>query len=413
MTMTAKRRRAHAKLAALPGVRAVRRPIAPGHPGEFDLYYVRTGLKSAHPLVIIPGGPGMASVASYRGLRRHAAAAGLDVIMIEHRGVGLSRHDDTGADLPPEAMSVEQVVDDIAAVLDDAGVGSAIMYGTSYGTYLAAGFGVRHPHRVAQMVLDSPLLSASDIDYMRAAIRGLLLDGTDPQTADLAPKVRKLFDDGVLTDSAGQLAGALYGYGGAALLGRQIELLSSGRTWVWSGLNLLRRIPHHASPFRHEEDLVNRIAFRELNFAGVPDGLPLDPSVGIAEHNPEHEAFESEPFDLTAEMPRFGWPTVVVSGGRDLVTPPAVARRIAGLIPGAVLVELPSAGHSVLDVRERAALAIVAAVRAGAADILPDRAAELDALPAKVVLRLAMSALTAATLAESAVPPWVEGVRTS
>ncbi len=68
MTMTAKRRRAHAKLAALPGVRAVRRPIAPpGHPGEFDLYYVRTGLKSAHPLIIIPGGPGMASVASYRG----------------------------------------------------------------------------------------------------------------------------------------------------------------------------------------------------------------------------------------------------------------------------------------------------------------------------------------------------------
>ena len=413
MTMTAKRRRAHAKLAALPGVRAVRRPIAPGHPGEFDLYYVRTGLKSAHPLVIIPGGPGMASVASYRGLRRHAAAAGLDVIMVEHRGVGLSRHDDTGADLPPEAMTVEQVVDDIAAVLDDAGVGSAIMYGTSYGTYLAAGFGVRHPHRVAQMVLDSPLLSASDIDYMRAAIRGLLLDGTDPQTADLAPKVRKLFDDGVLTDSAGQLAGALYGYGGAALLGRQIELLSSGRTWVWSGLNLMRRIPHHASPFRHEEDLVNRIAFRELNFAGVPDGLPLDPSVGIAEHTPERGACEREPFDRTAEMPRFGWPTVVVSGGRDLVTPPAVARRIAGLIPGAVLVELPSAGHSVLDVRERAALAIVAAVRAGAADILPDRAAELDALPAKVVLRLAISALTAAALAESAVPPWVEGVRTS
>lgn len=411
--MTAKRRRAHAKLAALPGVRPVRRPISPGNACEFDLYYVRAGLKSAHPLVIIPGGPGMASVASYRALRRHAAAAGLDVIMIEHRGVGLSRHDDDGADLPPEAMTIEQVVDDIAAVLDDAGVGSAMIYGTSYGTYLAAGFGVRHRHRVAQMVLDSPVLSAGDIDHMRAAIRGLLLDGADPETSALAPKVRKLFDDGVLADSAGQVVGALYGYGGTALLGRQIDLLSSGRTWVWSALNLVRRIPHHASPFRHEEDLVNRIAFRELNFAGVPDGLPLDPSVGIAEHHPDRDAFEHEPFDLTAELPQFTWPTVVVSGGHDLVTPPAVAKMVAGLVPGAVLVELPNAGHSVLDARERAALAIVAAVRAGAADLLPDRAAELDAMPAKAALRLVMSALTAATLAESAVPRWVEGVRTS
>ena len=132
MTMNAKRRRAHDKLAALPGVRAVRRPVRPrrdvagqaaqGGDQEFDLYYVRTGRKSAHPLVIIPGGPGAASIALYRGFRRRAAAEGLDVIMVEHRGVGMSRHDDCGADLPPEALTIEQVVDDVAAVLDDAQV---------------------------------------------------------------------------------------------------------------------------------------------------------------------------------------------------------------------------------------------------------------------------------------------------
>ena len=57
MTMNAKRRRAHDKLAALPGVRPVRRPLAPDSDEEFDLYYVRTGRKSANPLVVIPGGP--------------------------------------------------------------------------------------------------------------------------------------------------------------------------------------------------------------------------------------------------------------------------------------------------------------------------------------------------------------------
>jgi proline iminopeptidase len=101
MTMNAKRRRAHDKLAALPGVRAVRRPIRPATDQEFDLFYVRTGRKSAHPLVLIPGGPGAASIALYRGFRRRAAAEGLDVIMMEHRGVGMSRHDDNGNDLPP------------------------------------------------------------------------------------------------------------------------------------------------------------------------------------------------------------------------------------------------------------------------------------------------------------------------
>src|SRR3954451_15820609 len=187
MTMNAKRRRAHDKLAVLPGVRAVRRPIrpnsdvagqpAPGGDQEFDLFYVRTGRKSVHPLVVIPGGPGAASIALYRGFRRRAAAEGLDVIMIEHRGIGMSRHDDGGNDLPPEALTIDQVVDDVPAVLDDAQVGKAAVYGTSYGTYVAAGVGVRHPDRVHLMILDAPVLSADDIDAVREATRRLLWDG--------------------------------------------------------------------------------------------------------------------------------------------------------------------------------------------------------------------------------------------
>src|ERR1700712_2256887 len=199
MTMNAGRRRVHDKLAALPGVSSVRRQVLADGPEEFDLFYVRVGERSDHPLVFIPGGPGAASIALYRGLRRHAAADGLDVIMVEHRGVGMSRHDDDGVDLPAEALTIEQAVDDVAAVLDDAQVAKAVIYGTSYGTYLAAGLGVRHPDRVHAMVLDSPLLSADDIEVVRQAARRLLWDGDDPETAELAPKVRRLVDDGVLT----------------------------------------------------------------------------------------------------------------------------------------------------------------------------------------------------------------------
>ena len=401
--MTAKRLRTHAKLAALPGVRSVRRPVGNGE--QFDLYYVRTGPESEHPLVIVPGGPGAASIALYRGLRRRAAAEGLDVIMVEHRGVGMSRHDDAGADLPAEALTIDQAVEDIAAVLDDARVSRAVSYGTSYGSYLVAGLGVRHPDRVHAMVLDSPLLSAGDIELVRQATRRLLWDGDHPETAELAPKVRKLVADGVLTPAAAQLAVAMYGLVGPDVLDRQLDLLLSGRDWLWGAIEqTARKYFGHETPYHHEPELVERIGFRELNYGAVPDGRPLDPSVTFREMATGEVDFVAEPFDLVAELPKFDWPTVVVSGGRDLTTPPAVARRIAALIPRSVLVELPTLGHSLLDTRERAALAIAKAVYSGELDELPSRAAELASAPTVLSSRLLATAIEAASVAESAVP---------
>jgi proline iminopeptidase len=390
MTMNAKRRRAQDKLAALPGVRPVRRPLG-GDGGEFDLFYVRSGRKSAIPLVIIPGGPGAASIALYRGLRRRAAADGLDVIMVEHRGVGMSRHDDAGADLPAETLTIEQAVDDVAAVLDDAQVAKAVIYGTSYGTYLAAGLGVRHPDRVHAMVLDSPLLSADDIEVVRQAARRLLWDGDNPETAELAPKVRRLVDDGVLTPAAAQLAVGMYGLVGPDVLRRQLDLLLSGRDWLWGAIGQAARMYFaHETAYHHEPELVER--------------QPLDPAVTFREMATGDVDFEAEPFDLIADMPKFTWPTVVVSGGRDLTTPPAVARRIAALIPQSVLVELPTLGHSLIDTRERAALEIAKAVYAGRVDELPGRAAQLASAPTVMSIRLLSMAIGVASVAESAVP---------
>jgi proline iminopeptidase len=405
MTMNAKRRRAHDKLAALPGVRAVRRPIRPGNDEEFDLFYVRTGRKSVHPLVFIPGGPGAASIALYRGFRRRAAAEGLDVIMVEHRGVGMSRHDDSGTDLPPDALTIDQVVDDVAAVLDDAHVDRAVIYGTSYGTYIAAGVGVRHPNRVHAMILDSPVLSAQDIDDVRDATRRLLWDGDTPETADLASKVRKLVDRDVLSPEEAQLAAAVYGFAGPAVLRRQLDLLLAGRRGLWSALGLgARFLFDRKAPYRHEPDLVGRIGYRELNYAADPDGKPLDPAIAFHEFATDSTQFESEPFDLIGQMPKFSWPTVVISGGRDLITPPTVARRVASLIPGAVLVNLATAGHSIIDLRERAALLIARATYDGTTSGLPARAKKLDSAPGGLGVRLLIWAIAAAAAVERAVP---------
>jgi pimeloyl-ACP methyl ester carboxylesterase len=283
-------------------------------------------------------------------------------------------------------------------------VRSAVVYGTSYGTYIAAGLGVRHPALVRAMILDSPVLSRHDIAIVRNAIRGLLLQGDSPETAALAPKVRKLVEAGVMTAAAGQVAATVYGYGGAALLDRQLDLLLDGRIKLWSGLFRFTGLVTRTVPYRYEIDLVSRIAFRELDYAAEPDGLPLDPAVAVREALTETAAFEAEPYDLVAEMPKFNWPTAVVSGGRDLITPPAVAARVASLLPDSLLLTLPTMGHSALDFREPAALGIAGSVWRGELDELANQASTLDAIPARPAQRLLWKAIDVVAAAEGALP---------
>jgi len=406
MTLGAKRRRAHDKLAAMPGVRSVRRPVTATTGEHFDLFYVRTGRRSDHPLVIIPGGPGVASIGHYRGLRQRAAATGLDVIMVEHRGIGMSRHDDSGADLPSAALTVEQVVDDVAAVLDDAGIKSAVVYGTSYGSYLAAGMGVRHPARVHAMILDSPLLNHDDIEIVRQVLRGMFWHGSDASTAELAAKVRRLTERGAMASSDALIVAAVYSLGGSDLLHRQLDLLLDGRRLLWSAMDrAARSMTDRKVPYRNESDLVGAIGFRELNFAAIPDGLPLDPAIAMRDSAAfEMPDFECEPFDLVTAMPGFDWPTAIVSGGRDLTTPPAIAERIAALIPGATFVLLPTAGHSVLDTREQAGLLIATEVSAGRTADLSVRGGSLDALAAPPAMRATGVAVSAAAKIEAVLP---------
>ena len=142
-----------------------------------------------------------------------------------------------GCDLPPEAMTVDQVVDDVAAVLDDAQVDKAVIYGTSYGTYFAAGVGVRHPDRVHAMVLDSPVVVGGR--HRRCARHrrvALLWDGNDPETAALAAKVRQLVDGEVMSPAAAQLAAAVYGFAGPAAAGSAARSAAGRAPWLWSGL---------------------------------------------------------------------------------------------------------------------------------------------------------------------------------
>ena len=364
----AARLKRHAQISRIRGVRTVPRPLPGG--GSFDLAYTRTGPRTDLPVLVFPGGPGLASVLPYRGLRSKGEKLGLDLVMIEHRGVGLSRADPQGGDLPREAITITEVLDDAAAVLDVEGVDQAVVYGTSYGSYLAQGFGVRHPNRVAGMVLDSAMLGAHHGPSSSQMLRELFWHGTGATRAQ-ADRVRRLTGLGVIRqDEAGFPLQLLHELGGLPLVDRMLDLLDQGRgQGVWRWIQGLGAGEISASrPFMMEFDLVGEIAFRELDYAAAPDGGALDLANSFSEAAQHFSAFDREPFDLPAEVSAFTWPTVIISGDRDIRTPRAVAEEIRDRIPNAILLPVGDHGHSALDTHPGLALdvtlAAVSSIRA-------------------------------------------------
>lgn len=355
-------------------LRSLRRPASGAAPA-FDLSYVRSGPRGATPVVIVPGGPGLASVLPYRGLRRRAARGGLDVIMIEHRGVGRSRRDLDGRPLPPAAMRITAVLDDIAAVLDAEGVDRAVIVGSSYGSYIAMAFGARHPERVASMLLDSALQTAHDVDIERAAVRGLFWDAED----DMARGVRRLVAAGISERIVLDVVRAAYELGGTDLV-HPLVRHEPGLAWRALTAYATRDAEIADIPRIYEFDLVGTIAFRELGYGGTLDGHPLDPVRTYLPLAPRYPAFAAEPYDLLAAVRAFDWPLVVLSGDRDLRTPPAIAERVVAAAPDAMLVRLHN-GHSALDTHPMALLNATRRLVRGQQAALPADEPALDRLP--------------------------------
>ena len=349
-----------------------------GHPA-FDLGYVRTGPRSRIPFVVLPGGPGLGSVVPQRAFRGWAASAGLDLIMIEHRGVGFSRRDRSGVPLPQSAMWVTDVVDDIASVLDHERAATAFIVGSSYGAYLTAVFGARHPGRVAGMLLDSALQSTGDLALERQMIRRLFWDADTP----LARAVRRVAGQGADERVLLGVVRAAYELGGEELLLPLLERRLRARfspTWRALAAYAERGKSISRIPYYYEFDIAGTIAMRELDYAAEPDGLPLDPALTYADIAERFPAFAGEPYNLGAEARRFNWPLVLLTGTRDVRTPSAIARRVATTASDAILVEIEN-GHSALDTHPMALLRVMRELAAGRQRRLPGLGPELDRLP--------------------------------
>lgn len=379
------------------------RPLHPESAESFDLAYVRTGPRTKLPTLVLPGGPGLASVVPYRSFRKLAARRNLDLLMVEHRGVGLSGRTKDGTALPRESVTIELAADDVIAVLDDVGAEKAVIVGSSYGSYLAQAVAVRHPDRVEALVLDSAMLSVKgDLAAVRAHRRSVLWEGDSPASGRVAELVRHLADAGEPMRALGQVVQVAYEFAGPEILERLLRARLRGRLGrLWNALTRLGtgELEGAGTPFYMEPDPVAGIAYGQLGYGLPPDGGPLDPQLTFAEAAVRQPDYTGEPLDLPAEVPNYRWPTVVVSGDRDLRTPRPIAEQIVELAPQGVLVPLANSGHSALDTHQLALLDVIQATLHRESTRLPIMANRIAALPRKGASRLVGTVLAVAVRA--------------
>ncbi|MGY5764057.1 alpha/beta fold hydrolase [Brachybacterium sp. DNPG3] len=388
----------------------------PRHPWPQDLIARRGTAPPEAPLLIIPDGPGGASVLPYFPMRRTLAARGLDVLMMEHRGVGLSRLDSTGQDLPIQAVRVAEVIDDLVAVLDHAKVERASVYGCGYGGYLAQALAALHPERVHSLVLDSALTSRDDEVIGQRALRTAYWDGDVPATSTIASVLRRLGEEGVVDVArGGPVVLAVHEHGGPDAVRDLVDLLAVGRgRLTWSSVRqVLAQDWLQSTPYVVEHDLAAGIAHTELGMGRHADGGPLDPLVLSGARARALPAAAQEPYDLHALAREIQAPTLVVAGARDLVRPVEISRDLAARIPGAALLELPGVGDAILDSREHIAQIAARWASAGMGPQLASHAAQLAALPATPTDQTLARGLRLALVAERHSPwrLWVESAR--
>jgi 3-oxoadipate enol-lactonase len=107
------------------------------------LFWERDGRPGAPTLLLVRG---LSRSSRYWGELRRKLAQSFHLLVTDNRGVGQS-------DAPWPPYSTPLLADDLAAILDAAGVGRAHVFGISLGGMIVQELAIRHPARVERLIL--------------------------------------------------------------------------------------------------------------------------------------------------------------------------------------------------------------------------------------------------------------------
>lgn len=202
-------------------------------------------------------------------------AAGFRVITMDNRGIPPS---DDGRD----GFTVDDLVADVAALIEHLGVAPCRVAGTSMGAYIAQELALAYPELLDAVVLMAACGRSSLVQRVLAAGEAALIErGTELPPGYLAA-VRALHNLGPATLADDDLAGDW------------LDLFSASENW---GAGVRAQLLLSALPDRRE-------AYRAITV-----------------------------------------PCQVISFEHDLVAPPAAGRELAAVIPGATHRTIPGCGH--------------------------------------------------------------------
>lgn len=205
-------------------------------------------------------------------------------------------HGRTAAPRDPKRVTIEDLADDVATVLDDVQVDRAILIGHSMGVQVALETYRRHRARVAGLILICGAPS-----HPLKTFRG------SAALEDVLPVVQK---------------------------------------WIHRVPGVVNRLTRTLLPTRLAYEVASRLEIRRelvepADFMPYLEGMArIDARLFVAMLS---SAGQHSADDL---LPEISVPTLVVAGSRDGFTPPDRSRAMAAAIPGAELLEIEGASHT-------------------------------------------------------------------
>ena len=246
------------------------------------IYYEVIGSGNAIPLVLVNGGPGLDHMYLHTSTAWDVLAQGRRVIFYDQRGNGRSSPLKEG-----QSCTLADQIDDLDALRAHLGLEKMILLGSSWGGYLSMAYAARHTKRVAGLIL---------------------VDSAGPKWDEKSDLDDKVYPDVVEREKSLEFA-----------------------------------MEFHDEAAR---DQYNREDFSTLFYSPEKRDafLALMPIKFNWEVN-EAVSHDLVRFDLTPELPKFHFPTLVITGRFDMNVAPVFAYQLYRAIPGAQFAVFEKSGH--------------------------------------------------------------------